>query len=361
MKNGQVSFRNVRKTYGGGGYAVETLNLRVEGGEFLTLLGPSGSGKTTTLMMLAGFEDPTEGEILVDGTSVTRLLPQERNLGVVFQSYALFPRMSVEGNVGFPLKVRGRPAAEIGEKVARALDMVRLRGLGDRLPRQLSGGQQQRVALARAVVFGPRLILMDEPLGALDRQLRQEMQMEIRRLHGELGVTIVYVTHDQEEALTMSDRIAVFHHGRIRQIGSPEEIYERPSCRFVAHFVGENNALPARVKAMDGGCCIAELPSGDVMRAVAAVDFAPGTAVEICVRPERIRIGEAAVGQAVRLSARVAGLTYLGQQVRVGLTLPGGITVNAALPIDDRPDLHLSQDVAIGWSFKSARAYAGDS
>ena len=223
--------------------AVDGIDLDVASGEFLTLLGPSGSGKTTTLMMIAGFTPPSHGDILLDDRSVVALAPERRNMGVVFQNYALFPHMTVAENVAFPLRMRNQPKPVIAEKVAAALRLVQLETLGERLPRQLSGGQQQRIALARALVFNPDLLLMDEPLGALDKNLREQMQFELKRLHGELGVTILYVTHDQEEALTMSDRIALMNKGAIAQVGTAEDLYERPTSRFVAEFIGESNVI----------------------------------------------------------------------------------------------------------------------
>ena len=237
-----VRFERVKKSYDGLQYVVKDLNLDVARGEFLTMLGPSGSGKTTTLMMLGGFERPTLGHILLDGKPVERLPPEKRNIGFVFQNYALFPHMTVAENVGFPLHYRGIKGQAARDKVAQALGRVGLSEMGDRRPTQMSGGQQQRVALARALVFEPSLVLMDEPLGALDKQLREHMQYEIKALHNRLGITVVYVTHDQGEALTMSDRVAVFNDGRIQQLAPPDELYERPKNSFVAQFIGENNS-----------------------------------------------------------------------------------------------------------------------
>src|SRR4029077_19489348 len=234
--------------------AVRDLTLDVAQGEFLTLLGPSGSGKTTTLNMLAGFEPPTRGEIVLGGRPVDRLPPYERNIGMVFQNYALFPHMTVGENVAFPLSVRGMRRAEIAERVRRALEMVRLEAFAGRRPAQLSGGQQQRIALARALVFEPSLVLMDEPLGALDKKLREQMQIEIKLLHERFGLTVLYVTHDQSEALTMSDRIAVFHDGRVWQLGAPDLLYTSPSDAFVAGFIGENNLLAGTVDAIADRC-----------------------------------------------------------------------------------------------------------
>ena len=246
-----VSFRGVQKSYDGEALIVKDLNLDIRKGEFLTLLGPSGSGKTTSLMMLAGFETPTAGEILLAGRSINNVPPHKRDIGMVFQNYALFPHMTVAENLAFPLSVRGMSKTDVAEKVKRALDMVQLGTFAHRYPAQLSGGQQQRVALARALVFEPQLVLMDEPLGALDKQLREHMQMEIKHLHQRLGVTVVYVTHDQGEALTMSDRVAVFHQGEIQQIAPPRTLYEEPKNTFVANFIGENNRLTGRLQNSD--------------------------------------------------------------------------------------------------------------
>ena len=242
-----VRFNAVEKTYDGRVNVVERLNLDIYQGEFLTILGPSGSGKTTTLMMLAGFEEPTSGDIQMSGQSLRNVPPFRRNMGVVFQNYALFPHKTVFQNVAFPLVQRKISKPAIAEQVGEALRMVELQGYGDRRPNQLSGGQQQRVALARALVFEPNLLLMDEPLGALDKKLREQMQIEIKHLHEALGTTVVYVTHDQAEALTMSDRVAVMDEGRIQQTGTPQEIYERPDSSFVANFIGENNNLDGTV------------------------------------------------------------------------------------------------------------------
>ena len=228
-----VVLSNIEKRFDSVG-AVRGVTLDIRSGEFLTLLGPSGSGKTTTLLMIAGFETPTVGDIAIDGNSVVALPPHRRNIGMVFQNYALFPHMTVAENIGFPLKQRGVDRATRARLVAESLELVRLPGYQSRYPRQLSGGQQQRVALARAIVFRPRLLLMDEPLGALDKQLRENLQLEMRRLHAELGITFIYVTHDQAEALTMSDRVAVMNEGLIAQIGTPEDLYDRPCDRFVA-------------------------------------------------------------------------------------------------------------------------------
>jgi putative spermidine/putrescine transport system ATP-binding protein len=320
-----VLFRGVAKSYDGRSLAVAPLDLAVAEGEFLTLLGPSGSGKTTTLMMLAGFEDPTAGEILLEGKVINRVPPHRRGLGVVFQNYALFPHMSVAENLAFPLEMRRLPRAERDARIARALAMVRMEGFADRRPAQLSGGQQQRVALARALIFSPRLVLMDEPLGALDRQLREELQQEIKALHARLGVTILYVTHDQGEALTMSDRIAVFRAGRVEQLGTPREIYDRPATAFVAGFIGENNLIPVDVLGQEGALARCRLPEGAEVLAAAA--YPPGPAL-LVVRPERILPGEALPN---RLLATVRDAVFLGDQTRLVVAL-GKTTLTVKLP-----------------------------
>ncbi|MFK0687559.1 ABC transporter ATP-binding protein [Mesorhizobium sp. IMUNJ 23033] len=319
---GFVEFTDVEKSYDGRTFAVTRLNLGVARGEFLTLLGPSGSGKTTTLNMLAGFERPTRGVITLEGRSVDRLPPYERNIGMVFQNYALFPHMTVEENVAFPLSVRKIDKADITTRVGRALDMVRLKQFGDRRPTQLSGGQQQRVALARALVFEPSLVLMDEPLGALDKKLREHMQLEIKQLHTMLGVTIVYVTHDQSEALTMSDRVAVFNNGGIAQLGSPDDLYNTPQSSFVASFIGENNTLAGKVEHVVGKECRVALDGGGAITAL-AIGVAEGGACHVAIRPERL--GLAAAAQAGnRLTATVDGRIYLGDHQRLLARLENG-------------------------------------
>ncbi|MFM7531763.1 MAG: ABC transporter ATP-binding protein, partial [Rubrivivax sp.] len=262
MNTPLVQLRGVQKSYDGSTLVVRSLDLDIREGEFLTMLGPSGSGKTTTLMMLAGFESPTHGEIVLDGKPIHRLAPEARNIGMVFQSYALFPHMTVAENIAFPLSVRKVAREEAARRVTEVLAMVGLKGFEDRRPAQLSGGQQQRVAVARALVFEPRLVLMDEPLSALDKQLREQMQYEIKRLQRRLGVTVVYVTHDQTEALTMSDRVAVFNAGVVQQLDTPERLYEQPANAFVAGFIGENNRLAGTVTEREGERCTVRLDGG---------------------------------------------------------------------------------------------------
>ena len=324
MTGAVVSLTNLEKDFGKIG-AVRGVSLDIGPGEFLTLLGPSGSGKTTTLMMIAGFETPTGGDITIDSRSVVGVSPHKRNIGMVFQNYALFPHLTVAANIGFPLKQRGIGRAERARMVAQALDLVRLPTYGDRYPRQLSGGQQQRVALARAIVFQPRLLLMDEPLGALDKQLRESLQLEMRRLHADLGITFIYVTHDQEEALTMSDRIAVMNEGRIAQLGRPEDLYDRPCNRFVASFLGESNFLPGIVHGFqDQDIVIAEC-GGTMLRAVAPSRPVQGDKVMLTMRPERLRFADGIATPALnRIQARVTEAVFAGERCRYLLSAPDG-------------------------------------
>ena len=317
-----VRFLGVQKTYDGIQLVVRELDLAIQRGEFLTLLGSSGSGKTTTLMMLAGFESPTAGEILLDGKPITRTPPHKRNFGMVFQNYALFPHLTVGQNVAYPLTVRKVPKAEAAQRVVRALGMVRLEGMDARLPSQLSGGQQQRVALARALVFEPQLVLMDEPLGALDKQLREHMQIELKELHRQLGVTFVYVTHDQGEALTMSDRVAVFNDGAIQQIDAVEHMYEAPANRFVASFIGDSTMLRGTVRAaqVDDGNerCGILLTDGRVLIGLNVNGAAVGAEVEACIRPERIVVHTRVPSERGNvLQAQVQNIIYFGDHLRL--------------------------------------------
>jgi len=312
-----VKFMGVEKSYDGRTLAVRDLTLDVAQGEFLTLLGPSGSGKTTTLNMLAGFERPTRGEILLAGRPVDRLPPYERNIGMVFQNYALFPHRTVAENVAFGLLMRRRPRAQIGERVERMLDLVRLPGLGHRYPRQLSGGQQQRVALARALAIEPSLLLLDEPLSNLDLKLREEMRLELRAIQSQLGITTVFVTHDQEEALVMADRIAVMRAGRLEQMGTSEEVYRDPANRFVAGFLGESNFIPARVERVETGIIVARGPRGTVLRGRSRDTVQVGEAVTLVVRPERMRIAAAENLRGANQSrGRVGEIVFKGASTR---------------------------------------------
>jgi len=321
--NTKLRIEGVRKRYG----AVEALkstSLEVRPGEFLTLLGPSGSGKTTLLSLIAGLIEPDDGRIVLDGRDIVALAPYQRGLGMVFQNYALFPHMSVEENVAFGLQTRRLPLAEVRQKVRRALSMVRLEALAQRLPKELSGGQQQRVALARALAYEPSLVLMDEPLGALDRNLREEMKTEIARLHRELGTTVIYVTHDQEEALVLSDRICLMNHAQVEQLGTPQDLYFAPQTRFAAEFLGESNLLPCEFRT-DGGWSSAVLgqamPAGDAM---------PGRSVEglVMVRPESIDVLELelvprASPDAMLLHGTLRERTFIGALTRLHVDVQG--------------------------------------
>ncbi|HCL2612536.1 TPA: ABC transporter ATP-binding protein [Pseudomonas aeruginosa C40A] len=352
-----VSFRGVQKSYDGETLIVKDLNLDIRKGEFLTLLGPSGSGKTTSLMMLAGFETPTAGEILLAGRSINNVPPHKRDIGMVFQNYALFPHMTVAENLAFPLSVRGMSKTDVKERVKRALSMVQLDAFAGRYPAQLSGGQQQRVALARALVFEPQLVLMDEPLGALDKQLREHMQMEIKHLHQRLGVTVVYVTHDQGEALTMSDRVAVFHQGEIQQIEPSRNLYEQPRNTFVANFIGENNRLSGQLLSCDGERCVVGLPRGEKVEALAVNVGQPGEPVTLSIRPERVRLNGASESCVNRFSGRVAEFVYLGDHVRVRLEVCGRDDFFVKQPIAELdPTLSVGDVVPLGWQVEHVRA-----
>jgi putative spermidine/putrescine transport system ATP-binding protein len=351
-----VRFASVQKSYDGETLVVKDLNLDVTRGEFLTMLGPSGSGKTTVLMMLAGFETATHGEILLGGQPINNVPPQKRGIGMVFQNYALFPHMTVAENLAFPLQVRKMAKADVDQKVQRALDMVQLSAFGNRRPGQLSGGQQQRVAVARALVFEPELVLMDEPLGAIDKNLREEMQYEIKHIHESLGVTMVYVTHDQTEALTMSNRIAVFDDGIIQQLASPEVLYEKPENAFVAAFIGENNKLIGKVVGEDGNYCTVQVDGASV-QALSVNHAGVGGKSTLSLRPERVFIepGEGTCPNVV--PANVEEVIYLGDHVRTRISLLGHDefvvkTPNAAGHIH----LEVGQQVKVGWLPDDCRA-----
>ena len=311
-RSGGLALKGLAKHYGPV-KAVDHMDLDVPRGQFLTLLGPSGSGKTTLLMMIAGFTQPTAGEVLFDGRPITHLPPERRNFGMVFQGYALFPHLTVTGNVAFPLKIRRRPAGDVEREVARVLELVQLGGLGGRLPRELSGGQQQRVALARALVFRPDVLLLDEPLGALDRKLRAEVQIELKQLHARVGTTFVYVTHDQEEALSMSDRIAIVRDGRLMQVGDPVGLYERPATRFVAGFLGESNFIAATVEQPAEQGFTFRAGNGRFRQRVRGDGLAPGHPVLLAMRPEKLSVSHLEPGEGLnRVAGRVTNWNYFG-------------------------------------------------
>ncbi|BBK40625.1 spermidine/putrescine ABC transporter ATP-binding protein [Allostella vacuolata] len=338
---GAIEFDGVAKRYGPV-HAVRDLSVQVAEGEFLTILGPSGSGKTTILSLVAGLTAPSAGRILIAGRDVTHLEPQQRRIGLVFQSYALFPHLDVFDNVAFPLVVRGRPKVEIAAKVAAALARVRLDGLARRRPQQLSGGQQQRVALARAFVFEPDILLLDEPLGALDRKLREEVQVELKALQRDLGITTLLVTHDQEEALSLSDRIIVLDHGAMQQVGTPDEVYRRPANRFVAGFLGLANLLEGRVEAGRG----LRLGSGELV-ACATGTRPEGSAAAAIVRPERVRLLPESAGEGI--AARVRQDVYLGHLRRWHLDADAGQELVAAATDGDQ-SAAIGDRVRVSWS-----------
>ena len=358
-----ISFSGVSKSYDGAHYVVDDLNLDVRKGEFLSLLGPSGSGKTTTLMMLAGFESTTQGEIRLDGKRLDDKPPHQRDIGMVFQNYALFPHLTIAENVAFPLSVRRVSRAEQKARVKRALEMIELPHLANRRPAQLSGGQQQRVALARALVFEPSVVLMDEPLGALDKRLRETMQYEIMRLHRELSLTIVYVTHDQAEALTMSDRVAVFSDGRIQQAATPSELYENAQNAFVANFVGENNGLTGRVVDVSDADATLALADGSLIRGRCEKGLRAGDDAMLALRPERAHIPAAEGAQVEAHSnvvrARVEELVYCGDHHRVHLKLGSRDDIVVKVPNTQRHALPSPGDtVEVAWRHDDCKILA---
>jgi len=359
--NFHVRFEGVQKSYDGITLVVKNLNLDISKGEFVTMLGPSGSGKTTCLMMLAGFESATHGKIVLNGRPINNIPPHKRGIGMVFQNYALFPHMTVADNLSFPLQVRKLSREKIGQKVTAALEMVQMGEFHDRYPAQLSGGQQQRIALARALVFDPELVLMDEPLGALDKQLREQMQFEIKHIHRQLGVTMVYVTHDQSEALTMSDRIAVFNDGIIQQLASPDDLYERPENRFVAQFIGENNELSGTVDAIHEHTAEITLDNGDKVAALAVNVKGAGERTMLSIRPERVLIDPDESSGPRSIDAQVQELIYLGDHIRCRMTVAGNdefIVKVANAPGNRR--LGVGEKVRIGWMTEDCRALDAD-
>jgi len=354
-----VRFDGVQKSYDGEILVVKDLNLDIEKGEFMTMLGPSGSGKTTCLMMLAGFEPATHGEIYLNNQPINNVAPHKRGIGMVFQNYALFPHMTVAENLAFPLQVRNMSKAETEERVHRALTMVELPQFGGRRPAQLSGGQQQRVAVARALVFEPDLILMDEPLGALDKQLREQMQYEIKHIHENLGVTVVYVTHDQSEALTMSNRIAVFNDGVIQQLSSPSNLYELPDNSFVAQFIGENNKLEGTVKAIDSakGTCQVELDVGGAVEALAINVGGAGDRTMLSLRPERVAINPKEGEVSNVLDGKILELIYLGDHIRTRMSVAGHDDFIVKIPNSSgHQTLAEGSNAKIGWKTEDCRA-----
>ncbi|WP_308797810.1 ABC transporter ATP-binding protein [Agromyces silvae] len=350
------------KTYGHA-TALDSVDLTVAQGEFVTLLGASGSGKTTTLGCIAGFVHATSGEVELAGRSITKVPAYRRDIGVVFQNYALFPHMTVAENIAYPLRARKMPRPEIAERVARALDLVRLPKLGDRKPTELSGGQQQRVAIARAIVFNPRLLLLDEPMGALDKNLREQLRLEVMRLHRELDMTVVSVTHDQEEALTMSDRIAVYREGRIAQIGTAQALYSHPESRYVAEFIGESNTFVG-VGARDGAAARVEVPG---LGAFATPDFDAALAdrpVALIVRPEMMTVarpvGDAPRAGTNRFTGRVIDSVYIGSSQKYLVDGGDGVQRQVRVPADGREVLGRGEPVEVSWSAASGSVLAAE-
>ena len=353
--DGFVIFEKIDKSYDGEMLVVKNLNLNITKGEFVTMLGPSGSGKTTTLMMLAGFETPTNGEIFLDGKPISKIPPYEREIGMVFQNYALFPHMTVQENLSFPLEVRKLNKSEVEDRVKKALDMVELGEFGTRFPAQLSGGQQQRVALARALVFEPRLVLMDEPLGALDKNLREQMQYEIKHIHERIGITVVYVTHDQSEALTMSNRIAVFNDGVVQQLSTPDILYEKPENSFVAEFIGENNTMTGTVKEINGEFCNVHLDSGGSIKALKINVNSTGDKTKLSVRPERITIGSKD-SNLNQFEGQVEELIYLGDHIRARLNTCGSKDFIVKIPNEGDINIKEGSKINISWDPSDIRA-----
>ncbi len=355
--NALVRFENIQKSYDGETLVVKDLNLDVAEGEFLTMLGPSGSGKTTCLMMLAGFEPATHGEIYLKGQGINNVAPHKRGIGMVFQNYALFPHMTVAENLAFPLEVRKMSKSEREERVKRALDMVQLGVFGDRRPAQLSGGQQQRVAVARSLVFDPDLVLMDEPLGALDKNLREQMQYEIKHMHENLGLTVVYVTHDQSEALTMSNRIAVFDDGIIQQCAPPAVLYEKPENAFCANFIGENNRFLGVVSEDLGDSVKVDIDSGGVVHANKINVEGVGQRTTLSLRPERVVVSPEAGSLPNIFTAKAEELIYLGDHIRTRFTVLGHDDFICKIPNSaGLINLQEGDSVTIGWNVEDCRA-----
>ncbi|MCP4472485.1 MAG: ABC transporter ATP-binding protein [Gammaproteobacteria bacterium] len=358
-ENSLVRFVDIQKSYDGESLVVKSLNLDVAKGEFLTMLGPSGSGKTTCLMMLAGFEPATHGEIFLNDKPINRVPPHKRGIGMVFQNYALFPHMTVAENLAFPLEVRGMDKSEREQRVKRALDMVQLGVFGDRRPAQLSGGQAQRVAVARSLVFDPDLVLMDEPLGALDKNLREVMQYEIKHIHENLDLTVVYVTHDQSEALTMSNRIAVFDDGIIQQCAPPEVLYEQPENAFCANFIGENNRFLGNVIEDNGDTVKVEVDSsGDSTVVAKKVNVSGvGGRSTLSLRPERVTVNPEPGSLPNIFSGVAEELIYLGDHIRTRFTVLGHDDFIVKIP-NSANHAHLEEGgtANIGWTAEDCRA-----
>ena len=333
--------------------AVEDVNLHIRRGEFLTILGPSGSGKTTLLMIIAGFLEATTGDIQFDGLSIMSLRPEKRNFGMVFQGYALFPHMTVRQNIAYPLEVRKVGREKILKRVEEMLELVQLATFGDRLPRQLSGGQQQRVALARALIFDPLVLLLDEPLGALDKKLRSDVQTQLKHLHRKVGKTFVYVTHDQEEALSMSDRVVILNHGRVIQVGSPQELYERPSTVFASRFIGKSNILRGVVNQVNGNEVVYAIAEKYFQQLVLNENFSNNDEIILALRPEKIKIVRSKVGsnEINILVGRIIDVTYFGSKISVNVETDSvGEFIVEVQAWNNKEKLEEGQEISLTWS-----------
>jgi putative spermidine/putrescine transport system ATP-binding protein len=360
MTSAFLQIQRLRKTYDEV-VAIDNVSLDIKRGEFMTFLGPSGSGKSTTLYIVAGFQEPTEGRVLLDGKPLLSVASNKRNIGMVFQRYTLFPHLTVGENVAFPLRVRRRPDAEIKAKVEKMLGLVHLSEFRDRMPAQLSGGQQQRVAIARALAYDPPVLLMDEPLSALDKKLREEIQLELRRIHQETGVTILYVTHDQEEALRLSDRIAVFNKGRIEQCGTGEELYANPSSKFVANFIGNSNFLPVRVTASSADQSSGVFPNGHAIATLGNAALAAGDDGALMVRPEQMRIRALGASNGTAgLPVTVRDITYLGDAMHYAVATPWEQEISVRMPAGDHRDsgLVIGTQALVDWDARDVRLFA---
>ncbi|MEC5406411.1 ABC transporter ATP-binding protein [Paraburkholderia sp. MPAMCS5] len=361
MTSAFLQIQRLRKTYDDV-VAIDQVSLDVRKGEFMTFLGPSGSGKSTTLYIVAGFQEPTEGRVLLDGKPLLSVAPNKRNIGMVFQRYTLFPHLTVGENVGFPLRVRRRPDAEVKAKIDQMLKLVHLSECRDRMPAQLSGGQQQRVAIARALAYDPPVLLMDEPLSALDKKLREEIQLELRRIHQETGVTILYVTHDQEEALRLSDRIAVFNKGCIEQVGTGEQLYSNPASRFVASFIGNSNFLPVRVTANSNGRMNGVFPNGhEIATGSLHPALTAGDDGALMIRPEQMRIHALRDARsAAGLPVTVRDITYLGDAMHYAVATPWQQEISIRMPAAHRHDsgISIGTQALVDWDARDVRLFA---
>ncbi|KKA07178.1 hypothetical protein VP03_31780 [Sinorhizobium meliloti] len=353
MTGVSVQIERISKGYGPL-TVVHDVSLAVSPGEFVTLLGPSGSGKSTILMAVAGFTQPSKGSIQIDGRDVTNLAPRLRNIGMVFQKYALFPHMTVEQNIAFPLLQRGIPRSEIGGRIQAVTKLVGLGGMERRPAPNLSGGQQQRVALARALVFQPPVLLMDEPLGALDKKMREHLQVEIKEIQSITGTTVVFVTHDQSEALGMSDKLVVLNHGMVEQVGTPEELYDAPANAFVADFIGEANILSGAVAHLEDGRCTVRLADGSLIDGMPAGNILgrPGTLVDVVVRPNRIELDQSTDQ---KLRGKVLSSSYFGESVSIRVKLAGGDELTVRAPPTFR--CVAGENLSVSWSYKNARVF----